>query len=50
MLQGLGIGERLGIMHRPSVDDIAHGKLGYLAGLGTRNIGDLKNSRRNVAR
>jgi hypothetical protein len=40
-VERLGIGQRLGVLHRPAVDRVAHCKLGDLAGFGARNIGDL---------
>ena len=49
-LQRLRIGERLAVLDRPAMDDVAHGELGDLAGLGARNVGDRHDPGRHVAR
>ena len=50
VLQRLGVGERLEVLHRPAVHDVAHRELDDLAALGARDVGDLHDLRRHVAR
>src|ERR1700750_1770960 len=40
VLERCGVGERIEVLHRQSVDHIAHRELGELAGEGTREIRD----------
>src|SRR5438105_10017472 len=46
----LGIGQRLDILDRLAVHDIAHRQLDDLAALGARDVADLHDLRRYVAR
>src|SRR5439155_6406581 len=50
LLQRLGIGQSLDVLHRQAVHDVAHRKLDDLATLGARNIAHLHNLRRNMPR
>ena len=45
-----GVGQRLDVLHRPAVHDVAHRELDDLAALGARDVGDLHDLRRHVAR
>src|SRR3989304_10170610 len=46
----LGLGERLHVIHRPAVNDIAHRKFHDLAALGRGDVGYLDDLGRHVAR
>lgn len=37
-VERFGIGQRLDILHRTAMHHVTHGQLGYLAGLGARNV------------
>src|SRR5262252_2898311 len=50
VLERCGVGERIEVLHRQSVDDIAHGELGELAGEGAREIRNRNDLGRHVAR
>ena len=50
MLERLGVGERLDVLHRAAVHHVAHRELDDLAALGARNIGDLHDFRGHVPR
>src|SRR6266581_3413499 len=50
VLERFGIGERLEVLHRPAVNDVAHGELDDLVRLGAGNIGHLHDFRRHVPR
>src|SRR5262245_11888069 len=45
MLQRLGVGERLDILHRPPVHDVAHRELDDLVRLGARDVRHLQHLR-----
>ena len=49
VLERLGVGERLDVLHRPAMHHLAHRELDDLAALGARNIGDLHDLRRHGA-
>src|ERR1700681_3141166 len=49
-LERLGVGERLAVLDRPAVHDVADSEFDDLAGFGARNIGDGDDLRRNVPR
>lgn len=49
-LQRFRVGQRLLGLHRPAVDDFAHGELDDLTGLGARNVGDLDHFGRYMTR
>src|ERR1700722_657221 len=50
MLERVWIGERVAVVHRPSMNDIAHGKLGELARKRARHIGDRDDLGRHMPR
>src|SRR5574337_2097317 len=50
LLQRLGIGERVGVFHRPPVDHVAHRELGDLAADGARDVGHREDLGGHVAR
>ncbi len=49
-LQRFRIGQRLGVLDRAAMHHITDGKLGDLAGFGARDIGDLDDLGRHMAR
>src|SRR5437588_3957948 len=50
LVERLRVGERLAVLHRPAVHDVAHGQLHYLPTLRPWNVADLDDARRGVPR